>query len=266
MDRVLMLRLQAIGCAAELHLNNIPVGRVRVQGGELCLPVHEYLLTGENSVSLVVDPSPLSVITGVVAPRLASGNIGASLRLLLPRIGHAGSELHSRTLADLNWAVSEGEVYQAPLVVSKTVSLPVKFPRWRWLDAPEVSLDHSLKPMIAKFLQDIAIGMVRGDFDLFMTASRLRLEELAHAYQRPLAEMSNRLLFRLQLLHSTKAMKMVMPNVDELTLRTCANGRLIECMGPAGEPALRTLPAPDGSRVAWPVRVAVVNGQCHILR
>jgi hypothetical protein len=49
-------------------------------------------------------------------------------------------------------------------------------------------------------------------------------------------------------------------------LRACANGRLLECLDSQGQPALQTLPAPDGSVASWPLRVALVNGQCHILR
>jgi hypothetical protein len=266
MDRVLMLRLQAVGCTAEVCLNDIPVGRVNAHSRTLCLPVHEFLLSGENAISLVIDPAPPGIATSLLKPKLADNALGASLRLLLPRVGHVGSEMHARTLADVQWAVADGDVYEAPLVISKSVSLPIKFPRWRWLDAPQVKDDESLKPVVTKFLQGLAIGMARGEFDVFLSASRLRLEELAQAYQQPVTDLSNRLLTRLKLLYATKSIKMVMPDVADITLRRCANGRLLECVGPAGEPALRTLPAPDGSRVAWPVRVAVVNGQCHILR
>ena len=60
MDRVLMLRLQAQGCAAEVLLNDVPVGRVGPAGGTLCLPVHEYLLAGDNEISMVINPPPIA--------------------------------------------------------------------------------------------------------------------------------------------------------------------------------------------------------------
>jgi hypothetical protein len=266
MDRVLMLRLQAQGCAAEVLLNDVPVGRLGAQGGTLCLPVHEYLLAGDNEISLVIDPPPAASARPVTAPKVADGLVGASLRLLLPRMGQLGSELHARTLAELDWAVTDGDVYQAPHGVSTGASLPIKFPRWRWLDAPPVENSELLKPLAAAYLQDIAVGLARGDVDIFLAASRLRLEELALAYQQPLAELTTRLRSRLQLLHATKALKMLIPQQDALVLRPCANGRLLECLTAGGEPALRTAPAADGSSTAWPVRIAVVNGQCHILR
>ena len=54
MDRLLIMRLHVQGCAAEAWLNDIAVGRVGPRGGDLCLPVHEYLLEGSNEISLEI--------------------------------------------------------------------------------------------------------------------------------------------------------------------------------------------------------------------
>jgi len=266
MDRLLILRLQALGCSAEALLNDIPIGRVGPGGGELCLPVHEYLLDGENQLGLVIDPVAPGMEPAPTQLRLADGVVGARLRLLLPRIGRPGSELEARTLAELDWVVPDGDVYMAPLAVSRSVSLPIKFPRWRWLDAPVIDNVGALRPLVAAFLQAIAADLMRGNPEPFLTASRLRIEELAQAYQQPVAEAATKLRSRLQLLHATKALKLALPTAAELVLRGCASGRLIECLGPDGAPALATATAADGVSSAWPVRVAVVNGHCHILR
>lgn len=266
MDRVLMLHLQTMGCRAEVLLNDIPLGRVNHAGGALFLPVHEYLLPGENNVGLVIDPVPANDQRTNTTPKVAEQAIGASVRLLLPRMGQPGSELSARTLSELNWAVSEGDVYRVPHMVASEAVLPIKFPRWRWLDAPEINDVGNLKPVVATYLQDIALGLLRGDVDVFLAASRLRLEELALAYQKPLPELSTKLRARLQLLHVTKAMKIVIPDENDLVLRPCASGRLLECLGKGDEPFLKTQPGTDGNTYAWPLRIAVVNRQCHILR
>ncbi len=266
MDRLLVMRLYVQGCSAEALINDIPVGRVVPGGGGLCLPVHEYLLDGANEVSLVIDPAAPGVGGAPALPRLAEGVVGARLRLLLPRIGQVGSELQARTVAEVVWGVPDGDVFSTPQTITRSIFLPIKFPRWRWLDAPVVEDVDAQKPLIASFLQAIAVDLLRGDPEPFLTASRLRLEELAQAYQQPVADVTTKLRSRLQLLHATKALKMAMPNAAEMLLRRCANGRLIECMGSGGRPALATLPGADGVSSAWPVRIAVVNGHCHILR
>ena len=266
MERLLMLRLQAHGCGAEAFLNDIPVGRVGPAGGLLCLPVHEYLLEGSNDIRLVVDPAPAAQAKPPTRTRFAPATVGVSLRLLLPRIGHVGSELQARTLAEMEWAVAQDEVYQVPMTLSRSVMLPIKFPRWRWLDAPPMTELESLKPLVAAYLQGLVVGLLRGDAEMFLIASRLRLDELAQAYQRPVADVAAKLRSRLQLLHATKALKLVMPEAADLVLRPCAEGRLVECLAASGESVLRTDAAPDGSRSAWPVRLTVVSGQCHVLR
>jgi hypothetical protein len=269
MERCLMLRLQTQGCAAEVWLNDVPVGRVSAQTSTLCLPVHEYLLAGSNRLEMVIDPPMPGQPTPAPAVKIADGVVGACARLLLPRIGGVGHEGQARTLAELVWAATEGDVYQSGHRVSVHADLPVKFPRWRWLDAPPIEATGPLddiKPLVAVFLQRLAISMAKGDVASFVLASRLKLEELALAYQQPVANVSARLLSRLELLHATKALKMVIPDADMLHLRACANGRLLECLDSQAEPIFRTMPAPDGSHTGWPVRIAIVNAQCHILR
>ena len=269
MERCLMLRLQTQACAAEVWLNDVPLGRTSPAAPTLCLPVHEFLLAGSNRLDLVIDPPAPGQPLAPGTPKLADGVVGASARLLLPRIGVLADETQARTLAELVWAAVDGDVYHAGHRVSVQASLPVKFPRWRWLDAPPIAsagLQDDTKALVAAQLQHLAIALAKGDVDSFVLACRLKLEELALAYQQPLAEVSARLQSRLQLLHATQALKMVIPDAAALTLRPCANGRLLECLNSQGEPALQTLPAPDGSIAAWPLRVAVVNAQCHILR
>ncbi len=266
MDRLLTLRLFVQGCSAEVLLNDIPAGRAAPGGYGLSLPVHEYLLDGANEISLVIDPAPPGTVGAPAQPRQAEGVVGARLRLLLPRIGQVGSELQARTVAEVVWGVPDGDVFSTPMTITRSVFLPIKFPRWRWLDAPVVDNADAHKPLIASFLQAIVVDLLRGDPESLLTASRLRLEELALAYQQPAADVTAKLRSRLQLLHAQKALKMAIPNAAEMVLRPCAGGRLIECMGNAGRPALATLPAADGTSSAWPVRVAVVNGHCHILR
>ena len=266
MDRVLMLRCSAIACAVEVRLNDIVVARLRSPGGMLCLPVHEYVLAGENRITAIINPLPVGQLDTTATPTVADAVSGVSIRLLLPRVAQIGSELQARTLAELDWVVRAGEVYPAPLEISASATLPIKFPRWRWLDAPVIEDLNEVKPLVTSYLQGIAVALAQGDVEVFVAASRMRLEELAQAYQRPLLDVTERLRSRLKLLYSTHALKMVIPSQQELTLIPCAGQRLLECTVQDGEPALRTAAGERGSHSAWPVRVAVVDGSCHVLR
>ncbi len=263
MERLLMLRLRSLGCAAEARVNDIPVARTPPEGGMLSLPVHEYVFEGANEISLVVGPVAEG---GSAAPRLVDGVVGASLRMLLPRVGQVGSESTARTLAEIDWAAADGDVFAPPVEVQRSVMLPVKFPRWRFVDLPPVVDVSAAQPLIARFVQSLAISLAKGDAEPFAQAARLRFDELGLAYQQQSADLVARWRSRIQLLHATKALKPVLPSLNDVLLRPCAGSRLIECVAPTGEGVLRTEPGPDGASHVWPIRVAIVDGRCHIVR
>jgi hypothetical protein len=266
MERLLFMRLQVQGCSAEVLVNDIPVGRAFAPQGVLCLPVHEYLMEGANEITLVIQPDQPGARPASPQLQVADGVVGATVRLLLPRVGRIGSDTEARTVAEVTWAAEDGDVYSAPVVVARSVALPIKFPRWRWLDAPPIDDVAAHRPVVSAFLHNVASDLMRGEVDTLVNVSRLRLDELALAYQQPVTELVSRFKSRLALLYATKSLRLVVPNTDELVLRKCANGRLLECLAPGGAPALSTVPGKDGVSSAWPARLAVINGQCHILR
>ena len=263
MERLLLLRLASAGCAAEARLNDFALGRTPAAGGALTLAVHEYMLEGDNELVLVVDPT---VPGASPPPRIAAADSAASLQLLLPRIGALGSPATARTLAAVDWDAAEGTVVMPALQVRRQVAIPVRFPRWRWLDAPPVADVPATQPLAAAFVQSMALALARGDAEAFLSAARLRFEELALAYQKTPADLAARWRSRIQLLHAGKALRPVVPALADVVVQPCAGGRLLDCLSADGGPALRTEPAPDGTRHAWPMRIAVVDGQCHILR
>ena len=83
-------------------------------------------------------------------PLLSDGRRGASLRLLLPRIGQAAHPEHARTLAQIDWAPLADDVTEVPHTLRKTVDLPIAFPRWRWLDAPAIDDGPALQALVER--------------------------------------------------------------------------------------------------------------------
>ena len=266
MERLLVLRLRSRGCAAEAWVNDIPLGRTPPGGGRVDLPIHEYVASGANRVQLVVEPLPVGAAPAAAAEaRFADGVQGAALSLLLPRVGQPASEERSRTLAQLEWQPADGEVYEPPVELSQTVQIPVQFPRWRWLDAPPVADAAAHAAPLAKLVQAIAVGLARGDGDPLVACARLRFEELALAYQRPVAGEIARWRDAVRAWHAVHPLRPALPTAASLRLRRCAGGGLLECLAADGRPALRA-PGADGTQLEWPLRVAVVDGQYYVLR
>jgi len=264
MERLLVLRLETLGVVAEALLNGVPLARTSADMRAVTVAIHEYTLAGANELELVIEPAPPAQ-PEVRKPLLSDGQRGASLRLLLPRIGQLAHPENARTLAQIDWAPLQGEVTEVPARLAKTVDLPIAFPRWRWFDAPLAEDPASLLAPAATFLQGLALGLARGDPEPLVQAARLRFEELAQAYQRNLADDVGRLRVQVQQLHAQAPLKPAMPTADALCLRPLAGGRLFECLTPGGEPVLQS-PTAGGGRVAWPLRLAAIEGRFYVLR
>ncbi len=264
MDRLLVLRLEAVGCSAEAALNGVPLVRVGGARSVATLPVHEFIMLGANDLELHVNPGPPGA-TAEPEPQFSDGRAWASLRLLLPRVGGVAHPDSARTLAQIDWAPAADEVFEAPTSQLKRFDLPIALPRWRWLDAPVIAESPSLKRDIAAYLLPIAVGLAKGDPEPLIQAQRLRLEELALAYGRNLADDVGRLRVQVQQLHAALPLKPVLPSAAKLLLRPVAGGRLLECLKPDGTPLLQS-PSAEGGCVAWPLRVAAVEGRFYVLR
>ena len=267
MERLLVLRLECIGVTAEAVLNGIPVARIKAlpeAASVITVPVHEYTIAGGNQIELVIEPPPPGR-TVAPKPLLSNGRRGASLRLLLPRIGQVAHPANARPLGELDWAPYADEVNEMPLTLRRTVELPIGFPRWRWLDAPVIDDPQPLLAPAAAYLQDLALALARGDPEPMLQAARLRLEDLAQAYQQDLAATAGRWRAQIQQLHARQPLEPTMPAADTLLLRPVAGGRLLECLDPAGEPVLRS-PVADAGQVSWPLRLAAIDGKFYVMR
>jgi hypothetical protein len=268
MERLLVLRLESQACEAEAVFNGVPLLRVGPGRPVALLPVHEFTFSGTNRLELVVQPGPVQALGAAPAPEaepwLSDGQRWASLRLLLPRGGGVASPASARTLGQLDWAPAADVLCEWPTSLQTQVDLPIAFPRWRWVDAPVVQDSPTLKREVAAYLRDIALGLARGNPEPLVQASRLRLEDLAQAYQRNLADDVGRLRLQVQQWFAAQPLKPALPTASNLVLRPVAGGRLLECLKPDGSPVLQS--AVPGGQVAWPVRLAAIDGRFYVLR
>ena len=266
MERLLMIELASGGCAVEVQLNGMSVAALGPAGGSTSLAVHEYTLAGRNQLSIVVAPAPPG--TSVPSqPRVAIGPTWARARLVLVRQGQSPADPGARPLGVVEWASPEGKSYEAPSTHSREVELPVNFPRWRWLDAPPISMGPAVQRQVLEFVQQLAVELGHGNADPLIAVSKLRFDELALAYQADAHVGVLRFRDHLQRLYAAKALKIMPPVAAELVLRPLVDGRLIECLTPTGGPALRTQnDAPGLGEHAWPIRLAMVEGRIYVLR
>jgi hypothetical protein len=270
MERLLVLKLEAQGCDAEAWLNGIAVARVDPARPRSVVPVHEYTLAGPNRLELVIFPRPATEPAEKAPPRqpcVATGQT-AHLRILLPRVGNPAEEDSARSLGQLDWTPAADIPFLAPLHLQQDVTLPVSFPRWRWLDAPPLALPLApeVHAQALAFVAGLAEDLGRGQTDSFMSACRLRNEELAVAYQRDPETERSRLREALLEGYAAQNLKWPAPEAEGFALRPLAGGRLLEALGPDGSPALQSAADAEGRRWALPLRLARVENRFYVLR
>ncbi len=265
MERLMVIKLDGQGCTAEAWLNGLPVARVTPLTPSSVVPVHEAALVGTNRLELVVGPdggAPGAAALLGTAPHA----MVAQLHLLLPRMDHAIDEAQARTLARLEWSCAAGDPLTLPARRVQDAELPIRFPRWRWLDAPVAQPTPTLVQQVHAFVCVLARDLARGQTESFMAATRLRTEELAIAYQRSPESEALRLSEWLDQMYASSCLVWQPLMLDEMQLRPLAGGRLLECLGGDGRAALTTMPDKAGNTLALPLKLSVVEGRFYVLR
>ncbi len=270
MERVLVVKAQALDCEVEVLLNGVPVARIDAARSSAVVPVHEYALEGDNLLELVVWPHAPQALQQAELPApvtwVSSGKQSAHVRMLLPRLGNAADEDTARTLAQLDWAPEAGVSCEFPLTNALSFKLPASFPRWRWLDAPPIVLTPEMRQLALAFVQELAQRLAAGEIDAFMQATRLRSDELAVAYQQDVAQTRARLQAYLTDAAAAGRFKWLPMEDESFVLRSVAQGRLLECLDVSGGPMLRTAPDDSGQALALPLRLAAVEHKLYVLR
>ncbi len=261
MERLMVIKLVAQGCSAQVWFNGLPMARVTPQAPLAVVPAHEAALVGTNRLELVVSAEP-----GAAAPPTAVQVMAAQVHLLLPRMGSAIDETQARVLAHLDWSCDAGAPLDLPAQRVQQAELPIRFPRWRWLDAPVVRLTPALTQQAHAFVTGLARDLARGQTESFMAATRLRTEELALAYQRSPESEAARLRESLEQMYASSRLVWQALTPEEMQLRPLVGGRLLECLGKDGRAALTTLPDKAGNIVALPLKLSMVDGRFYVLR
>jgi len=265
MERLMVIKLDAAGCTAEAWLNGLPVARVTPLAPHAAVSVHEAALAGANRLELVIGPDD-GTLAAAALLETAPHPMAAQVHLLLPRVNSWIDEAQARTLARLDWSCAAGEPLKLPVRRLMDADLPIRFPRWRWLDAPVAHVTPGLAREVHDFVAGLARDLARGQTESFMAATRLRTEELATAYQRSPETEALRLRDWLDQMYASSCLVWQPLAPEELQLRPLAGGRLLECLGSGGRAALTTVPDKSGNTLALPLKLSVVEGAFYVLR
>jgi len=139
------------------------------------------------------------------------------------------------------------------------------FGAFQWLQAKPLTLDEETVDEVNQFIFFIRDLIEEGDADSILDISDGKYREIAAAYNLSAEERAD--LFR-QLLTQESAKPYWIfetPEDEEISLRLCANGKLIECIGHDWKPVIRGVPSPEG-RFMFPMIIGKLDEDWIIMR
>lgn len=244
MDTLLVLQLDAQACEAEAWLNGVALARADPSRPRATTTINEYAMAGANRLELTIQPEPAA---------RAAAPASARLRILV-------ADDQAPPLAQIDITTATG-----PRRVAD-IRLPLRLPRWRWLDAPPATATPAVRQQAMALLASLARALSAGDSNGFLSAVHLRTQELAAAYQLSFDTATEQLRDHLAGLHAGGALAWVPPQPDTFAMRPLAGGRLLECLDSDGLPALRTAADTQGCVHFFPLRLNAAKDKLHVLR
>lgn len=233
MHRMTYLQLHMRFCKIEVRLNDIVLYRKNVpEISTFALPIHEYLVTGQNEFSVRVLPHNDNTdfdIHTVLWARVASFEEGdfleftggdPSVELSLELESLPAERVKKQYLYDNTF------LYHSP----KT---------WLWQESPILDLSSQPLTELNYFVAQLHEAFQQRQPQRIIDALRPKLEEQAICYpQRPIEA---RIEAYEKLIRGEQKKRIVEPlNANNIHYRLAAHGRLVEIIGVDGLPLIRT--------------------------
>lgn len=259
---------EVAGCEAEVYLNDIPLGRLHPEPGNpaLGLTINQLIRQGENTLEIVLDPGdhPSAART----PRATRDLAGVSFFLRASRMLEGsviGESAPSEVLVEASFT-GEGMVVPVPLAVPRTFVVDSPFPPWAWERAEVLALGPALVAEVLAFLADYRAALVHRDIARENQLSALVHGEICVAYGRApgpwIAALNG--VVQDEWLRADWGVEAV--DSEQLDLRLCANGRMVQCIRRDWDDAIRSTVDVEGGRMTVPLFLGRVGGRLQRLR
>jgi hypothetical protein len=156
LKEITVLEASVAGCTAEVWLNDAPVAHVggadfsdEISGA----PVEQYLLNGENSLRLVVNPGPTPSVALLRYEERDVDAATASAKLVRYPSGTLAGGPQGVTVAEVNWTPAKsGEAEWFALVAGTAFTLDGERELWAWQKTESITLDAETLASVRAFI------------------------------------------------------------------------------------------------------------------
>jgi hypothetical protein len=259
---VYYLNVSVRGYATEVLLNGAPICRTPVDGAYMAIPsVSEWMIAGENEIAVEIrELEPPTATPDPDSPRRVI------VQLCVGGLGEMVEPGAERVLCELRHSPHDDLDPPAPRRLRQTYTLPYA-PRWAWQDAPVFAEDDATDEELWTFLESLHADLEDGRIDAVIARERVKFAEVGPLYGSTPAEAAALTRSQFAELSGLASWSVAPIDRDEVALRRCCDGRVVELIHRDGRAALRS--GPEMADVAaWSlyVFVARVRGLLEIIR
>jgi hypothetical protein len=261
--------MTATGADAEFYLNEIPLTRLVLDVAEReAMPVNHFLINGENRLGILIRPgsTPAKALSEVRTEK-SPVPIRVSARLSAYPPGAIPGEDPGRDIAIVEHTIPVDHETRFPLYVETRFDYVMRYGRWAWQTAPQFTLDDRLRSTVHAVLTQLTASLQRADPALFLRLASLRFEENAVAFGEDLQARRQKWAAGLQQLSQKPNWIFAPPALETMSLRLCADSRLLDCKAADWNPIIRARQNEHGVHlVRYPMLLANIGGQLQIVR
>lgn len=263
--RMIHAELKIDNCPAELWLNDIPLKRLAPdQAHNISVPAHMYLLSGQNTLEILVNPGPTP--SAARQSRSAANPAGSAMaRVAAYEVGQFTGDPAAPVLLEASWDGASAGPGPYPRSAQARNDLGPLFGRWHWESADRLQLDAATIDAAAAVLESIRTSLAAGNPDVLLRFGERRFANAARAFPaRPLDTIVAQ--FRRVVAKDAASPGWGFPALDraQFDFRVVGEGRLLECINRDWRPTLRTSVLSDGYPKYYPMLLCRTGRQWEV--
>ena len=269
MKSKIQLELKPNGCGAEMRINDIPIRITpRENPKEFSVSVQHYLVDGENTIKLIVNPGPTPSTVLSEKVTLDETGIDCLLRAVDYPIGVYPGDPAGNNLAQVRFLGQKDIESEFPK--SLTAAFNIKTGNnWSWQAAESIKLNEKNESEIIDFLKDLRAAFVQRDANVIWPLIQIRVNDAIAAMPGiNVAHQKTQFFDTFEEYKAYSDWSIPEVNEDKLDLRVVANGKMVECRYSDWSNVITTGPleAMYGDVFDYPLLISKMDGKWQIVR
>jgi len=258
---VYFLNVSIRGYRAEVFVNGAPIVHTPLDAAYTAIPsVSEWMIEGSNEITVeIAERAPVAKTPDPDSPQRLI------VQLCQGELGEMVAPGQEQVLCEIRHSPASDPGPRPPARLLQKYPL-ARWPRWAWQDAPVFADDEAADAELWMFLESVHDELGDRRIDAVLARERVKFAELGPLYGSSPAEAAALTRAQFAELAGMAPWSVAPIERDEVQLRRCCGGRVVELRGADGRAALRGGASMQDAAWSLYAFVARVNGLLEIIR